>query len=171
MRNRGTLGGSLAHADPAADWPAAILALDGELEITGSGGPRRVPARDFFLDLFQTALRPGDILATIRVPKTGRTVRYEKFAQKASGFALCGVAVVIDGKSVRVGVTGVAATPYRATAVESALGGDRSAGAIAKAAELAARGIEPIADLNASAEYRVHLAQVLTRRALTRAVA
>ncbi len=170
VRNRGTIGGSLAHADPAADWPAAMLALEAEFEIAGRNGKRSVAARDFFLDLFQTALKPGEILAAIRVPGTGNTVAYEKFAQKASGFALCGVAAVVEGKRVRVGVTGVAARPYRASAVESALGAERSAGAIAKAAERAADGIEPMTDLSGTAQYRAHLARVLTRRALTRAV-
>ncbi len=171
VRNRGTIGGSLAHADPAADWPAAMLALEAELEVTGKSGRRSVPARDFFVDLFQTAIQPGEILSAIRVPRTARTVGYEKLAQKASGFALCGVAVVIDGNRVRVGVTGVAAKPYRAAAVESALGRERSVRAIGNAAEHAADGIEPMTDLSGSAEYRAHLARVLTRRALTRALA
>lgn len=169
VRNRGTIGGSLAHADPAADWPAAILALEAELEVHGSTGKRTIPAKEFFVDLFQTALQPGEILTTIRVPATGKGVAYEKFAQKASGFALCGVAAVLDRDAVRVGITGVAPKPYRATRVESALRGRLSGDAIARAAEQAAHGVEPLADLSGSRDYRAHLARVLTRRALERA--
>lgn len=171
VRNRGTIGGSVAHADPAADWPAAILALDAELEVVGRDGARTIPAREFFIDLFQTALRPGEILTAIRVPSTPGTVAYEKFAQKASGFALCGVAAVIEGAGVRVAVTGVAAKPYRAARVESALRGKVTPDAIGRAAEQAADGVEPLTDLHGSAEYRAHLARVLTRRALERALA
>ncbi|MGQ0701636.1 MAG: FAD binding domain-containing protein [Gemmatimonadales bacterium] len=170
VRNRGTIGGSLAHADPAADWPAAMLALEAEVELVARAGRRTVTAADFFLDLFQTALQPGEILAIIRVPATAKSIAYRKFAQKASGFALCGVAAVIGPNTVRVGITGVAAKPYRARAVESALRGRRSSAAIARAAEGAAEGVEPLSDLHASAEYRAHLARVLTRRALEQAV-
>jgi carbon-monoxide dehydrogenase medium subunit len=169
VRNRGTLGGSLAHADPAADWPAAILALDAELEVRGPGGARTIAAKDFFRDLFQTALGPGEILVAIRVPATGPGVAYEKFAQKASGFALCGVAAVVEAGAARVGITGVAPRPYRATRVESALKGKLSLNAIERAAEQAAQGIEALSDLSGSRDYRAHLARVLTRRALERA--
>src|SRR5207302_3682951 len=95
VRNKGTIGGSLAHADPAADWPAAILALDAELDIVGPRGSRTVPAARFFVDLLQTAIGPGEILTEIRVPATPRSVSYVKTEQKASGFALTGVAAVI----------------------------------------------------------------------------
>ena len=169
VRNRGTIGGSLAHADPAADWPAAILALDAELELGSADGRRTVPASEFFLDLFQTAIRPGEILSAIRVGPTGPKVAYEKFAQKASGFALCGVAAVLTGNSARVGITGVAARPYRAGRVESSLGSRISSDGIARASEHAAYGVEPLSDLSGSASYRAHLARVLTRRALERA--
>src|SRR5436309_2761461 len=101
VRNKGTIGGSLAHADPAADWPAAILALDAELEIVGPRGPRTVPAARFFVDLLQTAIGAGEILSEIRVPATRRSVAYVKTEQKASGFALTGVAAVIDNGAVR----------------------------------------------------------------------
>jgi carbon-monoxide dehydrogenase medium subunit len=148
VRNRGTIGGSLVHADPAADWPAAILALDAEMEIAGPQGRRTVPAAGFFVDLLQTAVRPGEILTAVRVPVTSAKVAYEKFAQKASGFALCGVAVA-DG---RIGVTGVAARPYRA------LDADR-----------VVEGVDVMGDIHASAEFRAHIARVLTRRALERA--
>ena len=166
VRNRGTIGGSLAHADPAADWPAAMLALDAEFELVGREGKRTVAATDFFLDLFRTALRPGEILSIIRVPATAKTVGYRKVAQKASGFALCGVAAVIAPNAVQVGITGVAARPYRARAVEAALRRAVSSPTIVTAARAAAEGVEPLSDLHASAEYRAQLARVLTRRAL-----
>src|SRR5439155_1682136 len=139
VRNKCTIGGSLAHADPAADWPAANLALDAELEIVGPGGPRTVPAARFFVDLLQTAIGAGEILSEIRVPATRRSVAYVKTEQTASGFALTGVAAVIDNGAVRVAVTGVAPTPYRAAAVERALGeGPLTAERIARAAAHAA---------------------------------
>jgi carbon-monoxide dehydrogenase medium subunit len=170
VRNKGTIGGSLVHADPAADYPAAILALDAELEVAGPNGRRTIPARSFFVDLLQTAVAPGEILVEIRVPATAATVAYEKTEQKASGFALTGVAVVAGREGVRIGVTGVAAVPYRAAAAESALGGQTSPDAIARAAALAADGVQALGDIHASPEYRVHLAQVNTKRALTSAL-
>ena len=171
VRNRGTIGGSLVHADPAADYPAAILALDAEIELAGPRGRRTVAAADFFVDLLQTAIAPDEILTEIRVPATPKSVAYEKTEQKASGFALAGVAVVVTSDVVSVGVTGVAATPYRARAVEQALAGRRSptADAIAQAASHAADGVEPLGDIHASPEFRAHLAQVDARRALERA--
>src|SRR5262252_3846389 len=125
VRNRGTFGGSLVHADPAADWPAAVLALDAEFEIAGPAGRRKVRAGDFFLEMMQTAVQPNEILCEIRVPKTDRSVAYIKFAQKASGFAIAGVAAVLNktGRTAAIGVTGVAPKPYRATAVEMELRG------------------------------------------------
>ncbi len=168
VRNKGTLGGSLVHADPAADWPAAILALDAELEIAGPNGRRTVRAGDFFVDMLQTAVQPNEILVEIRVPVTGQSVAYVKFAQKASGFAIAGVAVVIDekNKDVRVGITGVAPKPYRAKTVEQAL---RAGANFAAAAQKVADGVEPLSDIHASAEFRAHLARVNTRRALEQA--
>ena len=163
VRNKGTLGGSLVHADPAADWPASILALDAELDIAGPGGRRTVKARQFFVDMMQSAVKPNEILAEIRVPATGKSVAYVKFAQKASGFAIAGVAVVVIGKSTSVGITGVAPKAYRAAAVERAL---RSGANFAKAAQKAANGVEPLSDIHASAEFRAHLARVNTQRAL-----
>jgi carbon-monoxide dehydrogenase medium subunit len=168
VRNRGTLGGSLAHADPASDWPAAILALEAEIEAVGPSGRRTIAARDFFVDLMQTALAPGELLTAVRVPATGRGVAYEKFAQQASGFALAGAAVAIVDGAARVAVTGVAPKPYRAAAVEAALG-RLSPASIDAASERAADGIDPLGDLHGSPEYRAHLARVLTRRALRRA--
>lgn len=172
VRNRGTIGGSLVHADPAADYPAAILALEAEIELAGPRGRRTVRAADFFVDFLQTIVAPDELLTEIRVPVTPRSVAYEKTEQKASGFALAGVAVVVSPEGVRVGVTGVAAKAYRATAVEQALAGRRSptAETIAAAAAHAADGVEPLRDIHASAEFRAHLAQVNTRRALERAL-
>ena len=169
VRHRGTMGGSLVHADPAGDWPAAILALDAELEAVGPGGSRLIQARKFFVDLFQTALRPNEILREIRVPITARSVAYVKFAQRASGFAIAGAAVVVNAekKTVSVGITGVAAKPYRAGAVEKKLAGQPlTPENIAAAAQKAANRIEPLNDIHASAEYRKHLARVNTKRAL-----
>jgi carbon-monoxide dehydrogenase medium subunit len=171
VRNRGTIGGSLAHADPAADWPAAILALDAEIQVAGGLGRRTIAARDFFVDLLQTALQPGEILYEIRVPMTSNAVAYEKTEQKASGFAIAGIAVVASPAGVRVGVTGVAARAFRAVGVERALAG-KTAPAAAEVAVASARigdGIEALGDIHASAEFRLHLAEVNARRALTRA--
>ena len=172
VRNRGTIGGSLAHADPAADYPAAILALDVEIDLVGPRGKRTVKAPAFFIDLLQTAIGPDEILTEIRVPLTAKTVAYEKTEQKASGFALAGVAAVVGADGVRIGITGVAATAYRAVAVEQALAGQRSpkAAAIAAAAAHAADGGEPLGDIHASPEFRAHLAEVNTRRAIERAL-
>jgi len=171
VRNKGTIGGSLIHADPAADYPAAILALEAEIDLVGPRGTRTVRAADFFVDLLQSAAAPDELLTEIRVPATAPSVAYEKTEQKASGFAIAGVAVVAWPGGVRVGVTGVAPKAYRATAVESTLGTGRSADAIALAALRAAEGIHPLADIHATAEYRAHLAQINTRRALERAFA
>jgi len=172
VRNKGTIGGSLVHADPAADWPAAILALDAELEIAGAEGRRTVPARDFFAGMFDTAVRPHEILCAIRVPEGAAASAYVKTDQKASGFALCGVAAVVDAaaRRVRVGITGVAPVAYRATGVEKALEGQAlDAEAIAAAAGQAASGVAALNDIHASAAYRAHLAEVNTARALARA--
>ena len=173
VRNRGTIGGSLVHADPAADWPGAILALDAEMEVVGPAGSRTIGAKKFFVDLFQTALQAGEILREVRVPFTAASVAYVKTLQRASGFAIAGAAVVVDAsaKIVRVGINGIAATPYRASAVESALRGRTlDADAIARASGKAAKGVEPLNDIHASAEFRAHLAGVNTRRALELAV-
>jgi aerobic carbon-monoxide dehydrogenase medium subunit len=174
VRNRGTLGGSLVHADPAADWPAAILALDAEMEIADGLDRRTVPAREFFVDLMQSAIQPAELLVAIRVPKTGRAVAYEKFAQKASGFAIAGVAAALDlgRQTVRVGITGVAAVPFRAAAVEAELRtGPLTPDRIASASAFASEGVEALNDIHASSEFRLHLARTLTRRALDRALA
>jgi carbon-monoxide dehydrogenase medium subunit len=169
VRNKGTIGGSCVHADPAGDWPAAMLALDAEFEITGPRGSRTVAANDFFVDMLTSAVESGEILKSIRVPMTSKTVAYVKIAQKASGFALAGVAALVDKaqKSVAVAVTGVAAKAYRAAGAESSLRGlELSAVTIATAAQKAADGADPLSDIHASAEFRAHLARVQTKRAL-----
>src|SRR5262249_42627320 len=125
VRNKGTIGGSCVHADPAGDWPAAMLALDAEFEIAGRSGSRTVKPQDSFVDILTSAVESGEILTAIRVPVTAKTVAYVKFAQKASGFAIAGVAALVDKerKNVAVAVTGVAAKAYRAAGVESSLRG------------------------------------------------
>jgi carbon-monoxide dehydrogenase medium subunit len=173
VRNKGTIGGSCVHSDPAADWPAAMLALDAEFEIASPNGTRIVAAKDFFVDMLTSAIQPGEILKSIHVPVTANTAAYVKFAQKASGFAIAGVAAVVDKakKEVAVAVTGVAPRAYRATGTESSLRGhEPTADSIAAAAEKAADGIEPLADIHASADFRAHLARVQAKRALWSAV-
>jgi carbon-monoxide dehydrogenase medium subunit len=174
VRNRGTIGGSLVHADPAADWPAPILALDAEMEIVGPNGRRTVPAGEFFVEMMQSAVQSNEILLEIRVPVTGKSVAYVKFAQKASGFAIAGVAAVVDkqAKTVSLGVTGVAPRAFRATNVENALRGKAlDTQTIAAATAKAADEVETLNDIHASAEFRAHLAAVNAQRALERALA
>jgi carbon-monoxide dehydrogenase medium subunit len=163
IRHRGTIGGSLSHADPAADLPTGVLASDAVLVVLGPHGRREIPAADFFVGYFETALRPGELLVEIRVPRTGPAGwHYEKFVRRANDWAIVAVATVAG----RVALANMAPTPVRATATEAALA---SGASVAEAAELAAEGTEPIADLHASQEYRRHLARVLTRRSLVAA--
>ncbi len=181
VRNRGTVGGSVVHADPAGDWPAPMLALNAEIEVADANNTRSIAASQFFVDLLTTDIRTEEILTEIRIPtppkKSGGS--YEKMHQSASGFAVAGVAAQVsltsDGTcaSVGIGVTGVASVAYRASAVENALiGRSPDEDAIASAANLAVEGIEDFQeDHHASADYRAHLAKVFTRRALTQAVA
>jgi carbon-monoxide dehydrogenase medium subunit len=180
VRNKGTIGGSIAHSDPAGDWPAAVLALDGDLVLVGPSGERTVKAVDFFVDLLTTDLRPGEILREIRIAKpSGRFGQaYQKVPHPASGFAVVGIAVDVtlndDGscKAARIGVTGVGVKAYRAQGVEAALAGKNlDAQTITAAAAHVCDGVDPNADLYASGEYRCHLAQVHTRRALEAAKA
>ncbi len=179
VRNKGTIGGSLAHADPAGDWPAAIIALGAEIVAIGKTGERVIRADDFFVDLLTTALQPGEILREIRIRKpAGRFGHaYTKVPHPASGFAVVGVAVTLnltrDGscESSAVGITGVASKAYRGKGVESALAGKRlDDQTIANAASHACDDIDANSDLYASADYRCHLAQVYTRRAIAAAV-
>ena len=174
VRNKGTIGGSLAHADPAADWPAAILALDADIQIAGPNGERTVKATDFFQGLFETDLGDDEILTAIHVsiPDANTKGTYLKLHQVASGFALAGVAVVLTKsgdicQSVAVGITGVSDAPYRASSVESDLAGAAlTAENIAAAAEKAVDGISALEDIHASEAYRQNLAKVYTRRAI-----
>jgi len=160
VRHRGTIGGSLAHADPAADLPAAIVASDGVLVAQGPSGQRQIPAGEFFLGYYETALRPDELLVEIRVPRTGPGGwHYEKFVRRANDWAIVAVATVAG----RIALANMASRPVRAAAAEQALA---SGAGPAEAAELAAEGTEPIEDLNADPEFRRHLARVLTRRAL-----
>jgi carbon-monoxide dehydrogenase medium subunit len=179
VRNCGTIGGSAAHADPAADWPAALLALDAQITLARTSGERTVSASDFFIDLMLTSMEGDEILTELRVPanppRTGGA--YLKVPQPASGFALTGVAAQVTlgdndiVQQVAVGITGVASAAYRASATESALQGQAAtAEAVSQAAARATDGVEALEDIHASAEYRLHLAQVYTRRALMRAI-
>jgi len=179
VRARGTIGGSLAHADSAADEPAPTLAYAATIRAIGPKGQRDIPARDFFKGTFETALAENEIITEIRFPApTGRTGgAYAKFAHPASGFAVTGVAAVITIKSdgtierAAIGVTGATAAAYRATAAEKALTGTKGdAKAIADAAAKAADGITALSDLAASAEYRKHLVMVYAKRAIQRAI-
>lgn len=165
VRHRGTLGGSLAHADPASDLPAAVLALGGDIVLRSPRGTRTVPATGFWTGMFSTVKEPDELLVEIRVPRTSaRGWAYEKFTRRANDWAIVGVAVV-DG---RVGLVNMGSTPLRATATEAALAEGAS---IADAAALADEGTDPSADLAATKDYRRHLARLLTRRALTTAAA
>ncbi|SSC23386.1 FAD binding domain-containing protein with CO deshydrogenase domain, partial [Klenkia terrae] len=175
VRHRGTFGGALAHADPAGDLPAVALALDAEFVIAGPGGARRsVPAAAFFVDYLTTALEDGELLVEIRVPKLGEGwgVRYEKFNRVAQAWSIVAVAAAVrrEGSTIaeaRIGLTNMGSTPLRATAVEQALvGADVSLETVTAAAAQAAEGTEPSSDLNAQADYRQHLARVLTGRAV-----
>jgi carbon-monoxide dehydrogenase medium subunit len=174
VRNRGTLGGSVAHGDPASDMPAVLLATEATVTIRGQDGQREVAAADLFQDYLTTAIGQGEVLTEIRMPVLeGYGYGYEKFNRRQEDWAMVAVCALVrraaDGscEDVRIGLTHMASTPLRATAAESALRGQPlDATTIAAAAEQAAEGTEPPADLNASADYKRHLARVLCRRAL-----
>jgi carbon-monoxide dehydrogenase medium subunit len=179
VRARGTIGGSLAHADSAADEPAPTLAYDATIRAVGPRGRRDIATRDYFKGTFETALAENEIIAEVRFPApAGRTGgAYAKFAHPASGFAVTGVAAVVTIKSdgtierAAIGVAGAAAAAYRAAATEKALVGTKGdAKAIADAAAKAADGITALSDLAASAEYRKHLVTVYAKRAIQRAI-
>jgi len=178
VRNMGTIGGSVAHADPAADYPAALQALEAKLVLKGTQAERTVAADDFFVDMFTTALEPGEIVSEVIVPidGDGTGTNYQKVVQPASGFAIVGIAARVrksGGKltMVRIGVTGLSNRAFRATAAEKALEGKAgSAAEIQAAAALVAQGIEANADLHASADYRKHLAVIYAAKALTAAL-
>jgi carbon-monoxide dehydrogenase medium subunit len=180
VRNRGTIGGSLAHADPAADYPTVMLALEADITATGPKGSRTIPAKKFFVDLLTTALKGSEILTEVSVPVMGRGQGgcYLKHRHPASSYAVVGVAAVVGlkndhVKSVRLVVGGVTETPVHVESVaESLVGGKPAAKAVNEAAALVAGALEnPLGDLYASGEYRVHLATVLASRALTEAIA
>jgi carbon-monoxide dehydrogenase medium subunit len=174
VRHRGTFGGALAHADPAGDLGAVALALDCEFVATGPSGERRIPAADFFLDYLTTALQPDELLTAVRVPKLGAgwSSHYEKFNRVAQAWSIVAVAALVQRQNgaitqARIGLTNMGSTPLRATAVEQALAGaDASAEAVGAAAEHAAEGTNAPSDLSGKADYREHLARVLTKRAV-----
>ncbi len=166
VRHRGTLGGTLAHGDPASDLPAAVLALGGTLVAQGPNGRRDIAATDFFEGFLETALAPDEMLVEIRVPKVpGAGWSFQKFNRRAQDWAIVGVAAVTNG-TTGIALVNMGSTPLRATAVEAAV---QSGASATDAAALAAEGTEPPTDLNASPEYRRHLATVLVRRALEEA--
>lgn len=179
VRNRGTIGGSLANGDAAADLPAVLLAYEGSVTVQGPDGTREIAAADLFEGYLTTAIAPGEVLTSVRVPAlAGYGWGYEKFNRRAEDWAMVGVCALVkkgaDGtcEDVRVGLTHMAATPLRATATEDALRGQPlDAEHIASAAAHAADGTEPTGDLNATPDYKRHLARVLTERALTTAAA
>ena len=173
VRNRGTIGGSIAHADPAADWPAALLACDATIEVQSRSGKRSISAADFFIGIFTTALQSDELITGVRVSsKAGHLCAYQKFAQPASRFALVGCAICASGSkdqlsNVRVAFTGVSDTPYRDQSVEAALEGK----AITKETRAAAAGaldksVYVMSDHFASEVYRAHLASVMLTRAM-----
>jgi aerobic carbon-monoxide dehydrogenase medium subunit len=178
VRNRGTIGGSIAHGDPASDLPTVLVALDGTITITAQGGgTREVAAGDVFQDYLTTAVGPGEILTEIRLPAMdGWGYGYEKFNRRSEDWAMVGVVALVkkaaDGscEDVRIGLTHMASTPLRASATEATLRGKGlDAQSIGAAAEQAAEGTDPPGDLNATPDYKRHLARVLTRRALEQA--
>ncbi len=164
VRHRGTLGGTLAHADPASDLPAAVLALGGTLVARGPDGEREIAAAEFFTGYFESVVAPDEMLVEVRVPTGAGGWNYQKFNRRAQDWAIVGVAVAGGGSGVSL--VNMGSTPVRANAVEEALADGASA---ADAARLAAEGLDPPADLNADADYRRHLARVLTGRALAAA--
>lgn len=178
VRNRGTIGGSVAHADPSADYPAALQALEARLVLIGASGERTVTAADFFVDAFTTGLQPGEIVREVIVPaeEVGAGTRYEKVVQPASGFAIVGIAARVRRNAgkialARIGVTGLSNRSYRATAAEAALAGKSGSSAeVQAAAALVTQGVDANSDLHASANYRKHLASVHAARAIAAAL-
>jgi carbon-monoxide dehydrogenase medium subunit len=177
VRNRGTVGGSMAHGDPASDWPTAMLAAEGSVTAMGPSGPREIPAAELFLDYLTTSVAPDEVVTEVRLPALdGWSWGYEKFTRRAEDWAMVGVLALVqkagDGTvgDVRIALTNMGSTPLRASAAEAALRGrPLDAATIAEAAGHAAEGTSPPADRNASADYKRHLAQALTKRALTTA--
>jgi len=178
VRNRGTIGGSIAHGDPASDMPTVLLALEGEVTARGPNGERTIAAADLFLDYLTTALAHDEVITEVRLPDVSTYgFGYQKFTRRAEDWAMVGVCALVsrapDGTcdDVRIGLTQMGSTPLRATAAEEALrGSNLDDAAVAGAAEHAAEGTDPPGDLNATPDYKRHLARVLTRRALEEAV-
>ena len=168
VRHLGTIGGSVSHGDPASDMPGVLLTLDAEFVIVGSGGLRTVPAAEFFTGVFETALGEQDVLTEIRVPPTSGGWAYLKFARRKQDWATVAVAAVASNGGAKVGLVSMGGTPLRAKGVEEAIAGGADP---ATAAEKADEGTEPSSDVAGSADYRRHLARVLTRRALEQALA
>jgi aerobic carbon-monoxide dehydrogenase medium subunit len=176
VRNRGTIGGSIAHGDPASDLPGVLLAAEGEVTARGANGQRTIPAAELFQDYMTTALAPDEVLTEVRLPAMdGFRFGYEKFSRRAEDWAMVGVCALVKSsgdncEDVRIGLTNMGSTPLRATAAENALRGQPlNAESIAAAGEQAAEGTDPPGDLNATPDYKRHLARVLTRRALAKA--
>ena len=173
VRNRGTIGGSLAHGDPASDLPGVLLAAEGTVTVQGPDGQRTIAAADLFQNYMETAIGPTEVLTEVHLPTfDGWGHAYEKFNRRSEDWAMVAVSALVKQtgdicEDVRIALTNMGSTPLRATAVEEALRGQPlNAETIAKASEQAAEGTDPPADLNASAEYKSHLARVLCRRAL-----
>lgn len=170
VRNRGTIGGSLAHADPAADWPALVLASDATIEVMGKNGSRIIKATDFFTGLFSTLLQDGEIIIAIRipVPEPGSKMAYLKFSHPASRFAIVGCALLrFPGGKTNIAFTGVAESPFRDSTAEQAVSGKTlDAANIDTAVNMAANGVNILGDNFASEEYRKHLARVYLKKAL-----
>ncbi|MEW6637821.1 MAG: xanthine dehydrogenase family protein subunit M [Actinomycetota bacterium] len=176
VRHRGTIGGSISHGDAASDLPSALLALEASFVVRGPGGERTVAAADFFKDYLMTDLSPDEVLTEVRVPKLGPNTgwSYKKFNRRAQDWAVVGVAAVVEKSNgsisaARLGLTNMGATPIRASAAESALSG-ADASSVAEATSRADEGTSPSSDIAASAEYRRHLARVLSRRAVEEAL-
>jgi carbon-monoxide dehydrogenase medium subunit len=175
VRHRGTIGGSISHGDAASDLPSALLALDANFVVKGSGGERTVAAGDFFEDYLQTTLEPDEVLTEIQVPKLGGAGwSYKKFNRRAQDWAVVGVAAVVERSNgsigtARIGLTNMGSTPLRATSAENALSG-ADASSVAEATSSADEGTSPSSDIAASDEYRRHLARVLSRRAVEEAL-
>jgi carbon-monoxide dehydrogenase medium subunit len=176
VRNRGTIGGSLAHGDPASDLPAVMMICEASVTLQGAGGQRSVAANDLFRDYLETAIEPAEVLTEVRIPAyDGWGYSYQKFNRRSEDWAMVAVSVLVKQtgdvcEDVRVGLTNMSSVPVRAGAVEEALRGQPlNKDSVAKASEQAAEGTDPPADLNASADYKRHLARVLCRRALQEA--
>jgi len=166
VRHRGTIGGSIAHGDPASDLPAVLLALGGTLVVQGPNGRREIDAKDFFLSFFEVAMTPEEVLVEVRVPRSEGQWGFEKLTKRAQDWAIVGAVAVRTSNGVGVGLINMGPVPLRASAVETAVASGANA---SEAAQLAAEGSEPSADFNGSVAYRQHVAKVLVRRALEKA--